>query len=113
MDRNRFDIITRELTTTNSRRAALKALTAVGLGLAVARLGSSPAVAKGKKSLSARCKKSDECKGSLVCQKANAENGCFPATEKRCCVKLGGSCNDGCDCCGVGVICNGGFCKAT
>ena len=113
MESTRFDGMTRALTTTNSRRGALKALTAVGLSFGIARVGSGVATANGKKSLSARCKKSTECKGSLVCQKANAEHGCFATTEKRCCVKLEGHCSDGCDCCGVGVICDGGFCKAT
>ena len=111
MDRKHFDIV--ELSVANNRRDALKALAAMGTGLTVAHLGRQTTLAGGKKHLSARCKKSSECSGSLICKKANSENGCFAKTETRCCVKLGGHCNDGCDCCGVGVICNGGFCDAT
>jgi hypothetical protein len=48
---------------------------------------------------------------TLLCKKANSQKH-FPKTEKRCCVKEGGHCNDGIDCCGVDVICNGGFCQS-
>jgi hypothetical protein len=91
----------------------MRTIVAGGLGLGLARLGLGAASADGKKKLGARCQKSSECKGGLKCKKANSENGCYDKTEERCCVKLGGSCNDGCDCCGVGVICNGGVCDAT
>jgi hypothetical protein len=113
MDSTRFDSFSRQFATTSSRRSAMRTFAAGGLGLGLASLGLKSASAGGKKNLGARCKKSNECKGGLKCKKANSENGCFAKTEERCCKPLGAPCNDGCDCCGVSVICNGGYCDAT
>lgn len=118
MENNRFDIIARQLSTVGSRRRAIMSMAAGGLGLGMARLGMQNADAKNKnkkkkKGNGGRCKKSDQCKGSLVCQVALATDDCYPAAEKRCCVKEGGFCNDGCECCGVGAICNGHVCQST
>ena len=115
MESNRFDAITRTLTSTGSRRGAVRAMAVAGLGLGMTRLGLENAAAKKKKkkkNLSARCGKTDECKGNLLCQNANSQNGCYDQTEKRCCKKEGEHCEDGCECCGVDVICNGNFCQS-
>jgi hypothetical protein len=113
VESTRFDTFSRELAGSSSRRSAIRTLAAAGLGLGLAGIGLTSAAAGGKKKLGQRCKKSSECKGGLKCKKANSENGCFAKTEERCCKPLGAPCNDGCDCCGVGVICNGGYCDAT
>jgi hypothetical protein len=116
MDSKRFDQIARQLSATGTRRRAIMSLAAGGLGLGMAPLGIKPADAKNKKKKKgngARCKKSDECKGKLVCNIALATDDCYPSAEKRCCVKDGGFCNDGCECCGVGAICNGHVCQST
>ena len=111
----------------SSRRNAMWTIAAGGLGLGAATLGLEDALAgrhhhkrkknkkKGKDTVVVRqlCKKTYQCQGDLVCQVANSENGCGQEVGKHCCVPLGGSCDDGCDCCGVGVICNGGYCDAT
>jgi hypothetical protein len=113
MESTRFDAISRELAGTSSRRSAMRTLAAAGFGLGLAGVGLKSAAAGGKKKLGARCEKSNECKGGLKCKKANSEKGCYAKTEERCCKPLGAPCNTGCDCCGVGVICNGGYCDAT
>ena len=114
MDSTRFDHIARELAGPATRRQALRTLAAAGLGLGIARVGlSSTEAAKGKgkkKSVTERCKKSDQCGGGLSCKPANSQNSCFATTEKRCCKPVGAKCDDGCECCGVDVICNGGYC---
>jgi hypothetical protein len=119
MDSNRFDSLVRHISTGSTRRAAVKSLTAVGLGLGLTRLGLGQADAKKKKkrkSLGQTCKKSKQCKGSLVCQITDEvpdpDQICrdVPAA-KRCCVKLGERCDHGCDCCGTNVICNGHICE--
>jgi hypothetical protein len=110
MDSTRFDILSRKLAATSSRRGAIRTMAAAGLGLGLARIGLESAEAKKKKNLGARCKKSNECKGGLKCKKSNSQNGCYAKTEERCCKPVGSPCNDGCDCCGVDVICNGGYC---
>jgi hypothetical protein len=59
------------------------------------------------------CTKSSQCKGDLLCATANSQNSCpGQATGTFCCVQseVQAHCEDGCDCCGVSVICNGGFC---
>ena len=118
MDSTRFDALARSLSTAGSRRRAFHTLAAAGAGLGLAQLGFGVAAGKkkrhkkGKKKLGARCKKSAECKGDLLCKNANSQNSCYDQTERRCCKKEGAQCNDGCDCCGVDVICNGGFCQS-
>ena len=117
MDSTRFDGITRDLAGSATRRQTLRTLAAAGLGLGIARLGlSSTEAAKGKgkgktKGVTERCKKSDQCGGGLSCKPANSQNSCFAATEKRCCKPVGAKCDDGCECCGIDVICNGGYCS--
>jgi hypothetical protein len=91
-------------------------MTASGLGLGLLRLGLGGTAAKGKgkgkgKGVTARCKKTDECSGNLQCKKANSQHY-YEKTQKRCCIKEGGRCNDGFECCGVDVICNGGYCQS-
>jgi hypothetical protein len=113
MESRRFDALSRQLVAASSRRGAMRTIAAGGLGLGLARIGLKPAAAGGKKKLGARCEKSNECKGALKCKKANSENGCYAKTEERCCKPIGSPCNDPCDCCGVAVICNGGYCDAT
>lgn len=59
------------------------------------------------------CTKSSQCVGNLLCATANSQNSC-PGQESGtfCCVQseVQAPCDDGCDCCGVDVICNGGYC---
>ena len=123
MDTNRFDTFTRALSPSDTRRGVLGTLAAVGAGLGLTWFGTTlDAEAKkknkkrkkGKKSkkLSKRCKKSNQCKGKLLCKKSNSQNSCFPSNKKRCCIKEGKPCDDSCDCCGIDVICNGGFCQS-
>jgi hypothetical protein len=111
MDSTRFDAISRELAGTSTRRTALRTFAEAGFGLGLAGVGlkSASAGKKNKKIVGARCKKSEECKGKLVCKNANSQNY-YPQTEKRCCLEIGEHCDDGIDCCGVDVICNGGYC---
>ena len=115
MENSRFDSLTRTLAATGSRRGAFRTMAAAGVGLGLTRLGLEQSLAakkKKKKNLGARCGKADECKGNLLCKNSNSQNGCYDQTEKRCCVKEDQPCEDGCDCCGVDVICNGGFCQS-
>jgi len=130
MESTRFDAIARVLAGMSSRRSAMRAIAAggLGLGLGATALGLEDALAgkhhrkhkkkKNKKGTDSKvvrdvCTKSYTCQGDLVCEVANSENGCGQETGKHCCVPLGGPCEDGCDCCGVGVICNGKKCDAT
>ncbi len=108
----------RDLAGSTTRRHTLRTLAAAGLGLGIARLGlSSTEAAKGKqgkgkkKDVTERCKKSDQCGGGLQCKAANSQNSCFATTEKRCCKPVGAKCDNGCECCGIDVICNGGYCS--
>jgi hypothetical protein len=112
MDSTRFDSIAREMASTSTRRSAMRTIAAAGFGLGLAGIGltSASAAKKGKKKVGARCKKSKECKGGLQCKKSNSQNSCYAKTEERCCKPVGAKCNDGCECCGVDVICNGGYC---
>ncbi|MEZ4564214.1 MAG: hypothetical protein R2853_15910 [Thermomicrobiales bacterium] len=116
MDSTHFDGIARDLAGSATRRQALRTLAAAGLGLGLARTGlkrTEAARRKGKgkkKGVTERCKKSEQCGGGLSCKPANSQNSCFAATEKRCCKPVGAKCDDGCECCGVDVICNGGYC---
>jgi hypothetical protein len=116
MDSTRFDGITRELAGTSTRRQTLRNLAAAGLGLGIASIGlKSTEAAKGKKKgkkkdVTERCKQREQCGSGLQCKPANSQNSCFADTEKRCCKPVGAKCNDGCECCGVDVICNGGYC---
>lgn len=111
MEHARFDAIARTLSVPRTRRDTFRTLAAAGLGLGVLRLGLERAGAKGKKKVTARCSQTEECSGNLQCKKANSQHT-FAKTEKRCCVTEGEPCNDGVDCCGVDVICNGGFCQS-
>jgi len=127
LDSTRFDTLTRALSSAESRRGLVTTL-ALSLGLGVTALGLEDALArrhhhkhkkkKKKKGTNSKvlrqvCTKNYQCEGDLVCQLANSENGCGQETGKHCCVLEGGSCEDGCDCCGVGVICNGKKCDHT
>lgn len=116
MDRKRFDPLSRWLVASETRRATLRALgagaVATGLGGVGLRESSAKKNKKKKKGLGARCKKTDNCKGELLCKPSNSQNSCYDATQKRCCKKEGAECEDSCDCCGVDVICNGGFCQS-
>jgi len=112
MDSTRFDSLSRQMATTSSRRTALRTVAVTGLGLGLARFGLSTADArKKKKKHGSRCSKKDHCGGGLDCKVSNSQNSCFAESEKRCCKPIGAKCNDGCECCGVDVICNGGFCR--
>src|SRR5262245_36315062 len=95
----RFDAATRNFSAPSSRRSGVRTMAAAGLALGLARLGLSKALAGGGKGVTARCKKSEECKGSLVCKKANSQHY-YETTQKRCCIKEGGRCDDGFECCG-------------
>lgn len=114
MDTNRFDQMARQLAAPNTRRNAIRLGIISGLGMGAAKLGAAQALAGNgknkKKGVTERCKKSDQCAGNLTCKPANSQNSCFDSTEKRCCKPVGASCNDGCECCGTDVICNGGYC---
>jgi len=59
------------------------------------------------------CTKDSQCVGSLLCQAANSQNSC-PGQESGtfCCVEteVQAPCDTSCDCCGIDVICNGGYC---
>jgi hypothetical protein len=61
------------------------------------------------------CTKDSQCVGNLVCQTANSQDGCpGQASGTFCCGKpdVQQPCDTGCDCCGVSVICNGGYCDS-
>ena len=114
MDSTRFDGLARDLASPSTRRQALRTLAATGLGLGIARLGLDGTDAKGKgkkKRVTERCKKREQCGGGLQCKPSNSQNSCFPDTEKRCCKPVGAKCDNGCECCGIDVICNGGYCS--
>lgn len=117
MDSTRFDSFTRILSVSDSRRGVVRTLSALGAGLGLTQFVPAPIAEAGKKrkrkkKLSKRCKKNKQCKGNLLCKKSNSQNSCFPSNKKRCCVKEGKPCDDSCDCCGIDVICNGGFCQS-
>jgi hypothetical protein len=116
METRRFDRLSVWLGASDSRRATLRALGAGVLASGVSGLGLGQALAKKgknkKKSLGATCKKTDQCKGQLLCKTANSQQSCYPTSQKRCCKKEGAECDDSCDCCGIDVICNGGFCQS-
>jgi hypothetical protein len=138
VDSARFDKLTRELLSANSRRDTVKALIAsLGVGVAwlggnhrlsaIAKKGKGKGKGKGKKkkkkktdntidtkALHQPCTKSSECIGDLLCDVANSQQSCpNQAVGKFCCVQTDAQkhCEDGCDCCGLDVICNGGFCQ--
>lgn len=59
------------------------------------------------------CTNSSQCIGDLLCATANSQNSCpTQATGTFCCVQseVQAKCNTSCDCCGIDVICNGGYC---
>jgi len=60
------------------------------------------------------CTSSSQCIGDLLCATANSQNSC-PGQEVGtfCCVQseVQAKCNTSCDCCGIDVICNGGYCQ--
>lgn len=118
MESMRFDALTRTLTRTDSRRGVLRGLATAGLGVGLGVVGLSGAEAKrrnkkkkGHKGLTQFCQKSVECKGDYVCKLANSQHY-FDETEKRCCIEEGDPCDQGYECCGVDVICNGGYCQS-
>jgi hypothetical protein len=114
MDGTRFDGMARTFSATDSRRGMFKTMAAAGLGLGLSSVGLGQALGKGKKGgkkVTARCKKTEECSGKLVCKKANSQHY-YEETKKRCCIKEGGRCDQGYECCGVDVICNGGYCQS-
>ncbi len=116
MDSMRFDVMARKLSASDSRRGMFRTMAAAGLGLGLSGIGLGEALGKkkgkkGGKKVTARCKKTEECSGKLQCKKANSQNY-YEKTEKRCCIKEGGSCDQGYECCGVDVICNGGYCQS-
>jgi hypothetical protein len=60
------------------------------------------------------CSSDYQCVGDLVCQIANSQNGNPErANQPVCCVPpdVQAKCDNGSDCCGVSVICNGGYCQ--
>ena len=64
--------------------------------------------------LSQPCTSSSQCIGDLLCATANSQNSCpTQATGTFCCVQseVQAKCNTSCDCCGIDVICNGGYCQ--
>ena len=67
------------------------------------------------KALRQACTSTEECIGDLLCQGANSQQSC-PGQEVGtfCCVPtdVQASCDNGCDCCGLDVICNGGYCDS-
>jgi hypothetical protein len=108
----------RTLSATDSRRGMFKTMAAAGLGLGLSSVGLSEALGKGKKKgkngnkqVTARCKKTYECSGHLTCKKANSQHY-YEETKKRCCIEEGGHCDQGYECCGIDVICNGGYCQS-
>ena len=105
MDSTRFDVMARKLSSTDTRRGMFRTMAAAGLGLGLSSAGLSEALGKKKG------KKTEECSGKLQCKKANSQNY-YEKTEKRCCIKEGGRCDQGYECCGVDVICNGGYCQS-
>ena len=109
MDNSRFEQVTRRLSNDSTRRNFCKVAGAGALGVAMARLGLGGAVAACKK-VTIKCDENSECCGALVCRRANSQNY-YPKTVKRCCRPIGDNCNQGIDCCGVDVICNGGICQ--
>jgi hypothetical protein len=113
-EKKRFDPLTKWQMASGTRRSTLRALAAAAVAAGVSGLGLREALAKKKKkkSLGATCKKTDNCKGQLLCKPSNSQNSCYDSTLKRCCKKEGAECEDSCDCCGVDVICNGGYCQS-
>ena len=113
MDSTRFDVMARGLSGTDTRRGMFRTLAAAGLGLGLASVGLGEALGKGKgnKKVTARCKKSEECSGKLVCKKANSQHY-YEETKKRCCIEESDPCDQGYECCGIDVICNGGYCQS-
>jgi hypothetical protein len=138
MDSARFDKLTRELLAANSRRDVVKTV-AAGLGVGLAWLGLHEELSKAKgkkgkgkgkgkknrkkrrrnknvdtKGLREPCTETAECKGDLLCDVAYSQMSCpGQETGKFCCVQtdVQKRCEDGCECCGLDVICNGGFCQ--
>jgi uncharacterized protein HemX len=137
MDNSRFDQLARKLSAAESRRGAVTTLAAASLGLGLTRFGLGDALARKKKNkkkkkkkknknnntnpnentknLSEACSNTDECIGDLLCQVANSQQSC-PGQEvgTYCCVPtdVQAQCNTSCDCCGLDVICNGGYCQS-
>jgi hypothetical protein len=132
MDGTGFDSLTRNLTTTGSRRGAFRTMAAAGLGLGLTRLDLSEALAKKKRrkkrkkkvntsppplpppptqTLGQTCSETSQCIGNLLCQVSNSQQSCYPDNVHRCCVADGLPCDNSCDCCGLDVICNGGYCQ--
>ena len=117
MDTMKFDTLSRTLSGATTRRDALRTFAAIGLSLGLGHAGLELAAAKSKKGkgkkkkLGDRCSSKDTCAGGLQCKVSNSQNSCYPTSEQRCCKPTGASCDNGCECCGVDVICNGGYCQ--
>src|SRR5688500_18298365 len=109
MDSTRFDSLTRRLGDSSSRRQVCRVLAGGSLGVALTRVGLGRALAAKCRQVQQQCTDNGQCCGRLVCRKANSQHGCGGG--KKCCVKLGGQCDSGCDCCGIDVICNGHVCE--
>jgi len=111
---SRLEPFSRWLVTRDTRRKTLRALAAGALAAGLGARGPRESLAKKKmkKILGARCKKSADCKGTLLCTPSNSQNSCYDLTEKRCCKKEGERCDDSCECCGIDVICNGHYCQS-
>jgi hypothetical protein len=99
MDGSTFDRLTRRLTTGSSRRQALAALVAIGLGGALASADPQLTAAKKNKKLGESCDKAKECESGLHCNKLFQNKVCN-TKGTRCCAKNGTKCPHGdCDCC--------------
>jgi hypothetical protein len=112
MDGTHFDSLTRRLSTSSTRRRFWLAVGGGTLGLAFAQVG--PVQARdlprcfGKKT-GERCSGRTFCCGGNVCDYANAQHY-YETTEKRCCKPTGAPCQKHRDCCGLDVLCDGGYC---
>lgn len=111
MDDHRFDLLTRSLRSTPTRRTVAKLASAVFAGAVTNRLPSEAAAARCKK-LKVKCKRKDKCCGGLTCGRKSTDHRCsssLPA--KNCCVPPNGKCKFiECECCGD-YQCDNGKCR--
>jgi hypothetical protein len=101
VDGSMFDRLTQRLATGSSRRQALVALAAIGLGGALAADPQLTEAKKNKKNkkLGESCNKAKECQSGLHCNKLFNNKVCN-TQGTRCCAKNGTKCPHGdCDCC--------------
>lgn len=105
MDSERFDRLSRRIGAQTTRRSALAALAALGLG-GVARLDSDAASSRGKKHKK-QCTKKKPCP---VCQKCNKHHKCKPLADGTACAQ-GATCQGGvCGCASGSFPCVGACC---